>query len=190
MNHQTRCHALTLSKTTRATPTRSQIQIAAPAILPSVLNEFRDVQYKPNRLQTTFAAINDHRIQSIVRPLPKSQFAHSIAFVSCHFWESSIGSKRRRLRTVKSFDQNRVAKVVMFVSEEFALVIDRCHSRDASQTYGVRSSVQIQAMSEFEKWIHVLTRFGEDFDVPSPTYWTRDFPVQTSEWVRARWRRN
>ena len=65
------------------------------------------------------------------------------------------GSKRRRLRTVKSLNQNRVASMVLFVSEEFALFIDRCHSCDASETYGVCSSVQIRAMSEFRRICHL-----------------------------------
>jgi CheY-like chemotaxis protein len=53
--------------------------------------------------------------------------------------------------------------MLLFVSEEFALIIDRCHGRDSLPTYGVHSSVQIEAMIEFEKWCHVLTRFDGEY---------------------------
>jgi hypothetical protein len=61
------------------------------------------------------------------------------------------GLRRRRLRTVISFSHNRVANVLLFVSEEFTLVIDRCHSRDAPIANGIDGSIQIRAVSEFEK---------------------------------------
>src|SRR5260370_40029552 len=77
-------------------------------------------------------------------------------------WELPVlgvlnGLRRRRLHAVVSLDHNRVANMVLFVSEEFALIIDRCHGRDASRTYSVNSCVQSRTMSEFEKWSHVLT---------------------------------
>ena len=44
--------------------------------------------------------------------------------------------------------------MLLFVPEEFVLIIDRCHGRDASETYGVRSSIQIRTMSEFRRICH------------------------------------
>jgi hypothetical protein len=122
MNHQTRCPALTFKKTTRATPTSCQIQIAAPAILPDVLNEVRTLQFKHNRLQTTFDAIKAHRIQSIVPPLPKSQFAHHFglpSFVNCQFWESSTvsedgGFSRGIARPKPDSNDERISKILPF----------------------------------------------------------------------------
>jgi hypothetical protein len=55
--------------------------------------------------------------------------------------ESLYGLRRRRLLAVELLNQDRVANVLLFVSEKFAFVINRCHSRDASATDGVRGSI-------------------------------------------------
>jgi hypothetical protein len=62
--------------------------------------------------------------------------------------------RRRRLRTVESLNQNRVTDMLVFVSQQFAFIINCCYGRDASQTNGVSSSVQIRTMSEFRRICH------------------------------------
>ena len=67
-----------------------------------------------------------------------------------------------------SLSRNRVADMLLLVSEEFAYVIYRCHGRDASRTYGVRCSIQIPAMSEFRRICHLRFLHVEG-DEPSTT---------------------
>jgi hypothetical protein len=59
----------------------------------------------------------------------------------------------------ESLGLNRVTNVLLFASEEFALVIDCCHGRDAPIANGIHCSIQVRAVSEFEKRRHFLTRF-------------------------------
>jgi hypothetical protein len=75
-------------------------------------------------------------------------------------------SSRRRHRTVESLNQNRVTDMLAFVSQQFALIIVRCHGRDTSQTNGVRSSVQIRTMSEFRRICHSMLPQVESGRIP------------------------
>jgi hypothetical protein len=80
-------------------------------------------------------------------------------------WVSAVRATDRVLGVLnwlndgESLDQNRVTNMLLFVCQEFVLIVDRCHGREALPTYGVRSSAQIRAMSELAKRRHVLTRF-------------------------------
>jgi hypothetical protein len=86
-----------------------------------------------------------------------------------------------RLQDGESLDQNRVANMLLFIAEEFVLIIDCGHSRDASATNLARSSVQIRAMSKFRSICHLKApssggrpspmSFAFFYAATQPQYW-------------------
>ena len=97
--------------------------------------------WRPSEYLRIFASGSRFRLAKLLE-LPVLEFLNEL--------------RRRQLQAGESLDQNRVANMLLFVPEEFELIIDRCHGRDASPAYGIHSSVQIRAMSEFEKQCHLF----------------------------------